>query len=508
MKKLVKILALGAFVMAAVLSCTKDEKFAPDTENNGKISLTFLADNQLTKTILGENNSVSWNTAEGSEWAEFIQVANGNHSNQGVAATVADGKATFTLTFDEVAGATEYKYYSYYPTTSWRSDLNDITKAVLGTPNSQNINDLSTYDAAADLLVAKPVVKSAPVSADPNLLQFTRLVTLGKITIKGLPEGCEAVTGINIASEGKAFAGSTTVNLETAEVVNAYGDVESSDNIQMNINKTLNFGNNSTAIFTCYPEELAAGDKLTVTVMAGTRVFKKVIDLGAKLSFELGKVATFTVDMTGTEQVAAKGIYVLDVTGWGQPDRAFHIWVKETGSPITGGWPGTAPETRVVNGKTYCYYQFPSDLAEDKEIGVIFNEAGKGGQSGDTFIYPDKDYFFAAFNDQVPLAEIKTCNLYLKDESSWGENIHVYTFLKGTGYNFTGGWPGTKITETKNVSGEDYRYLSFEYYNRTPALQLGIILNNANGEQTPDTFVDITDDLYIRLKSDKTIEVL
>ncbi len=500
MKNLVKIISVSAIMLTAALSCSKEQS-TPATQDANKVTLTFVADAPTSKTVLNGDtqNSVSWNTAENSEWANFIQsvdgVINGGASITGAAAVVTDGKATFQPSFTAVEGGSNFTYYSYYPGAAY-VDAPTSTLVALKTPATQTPS-ASSFDPNADLLVSKPITLTGQ-TAEPQSLRFARLVTLGKITITGLPEDATTVSSIKITAHGKALTGQTTVNMEDASTPNGYGDVAANDYVELNLANCPDFTNNSTAIFTCYPVEFEATDEIIVTIIAGGKYYEKSFTPATGgLKFQSGVPASFTVNFTGIEET--KGVFTLDRNGWNDNLR-MHVW-KELGNTDENltTWPGMPLNSVTINGQSYKFYPYPSDFTAETQIGVIFNSNG-AYQTSDIYLSADKSHYFKLYAygaKELNNPNYKTYGLYVKEIANWN-NIYVYGWFDGG--EIFGTWHGTAIHNKRTIGDTEYYYQEIDIYDVDAEKEVGIKFNYDGWNGTNDlTLGKITADVYVEL---------
>ena len=254
------------------------------------VKLTIEADYPDTRTYINEANSrVEW--SEGDK----IVVFENNNYKESSSATINGGKATFGVAFSKDNSSSSFTYNAIYPTTSYISDSSvDVTNVVVQLHGEQNATATS-FDPAADLLIAKQQTVSA--QATSLSMQFKRMVALTKMNIKGLPAGT-TISEVKFTASGKILAGKSVIDLSSAKVTQQsnYSKEESI------VVKYASAVSATTPIyFNCYPTTIAAGETFSLTVTTNNGSFTKDVTIGSgkSLRFEEGNLSTFTVDMTG-----------------------------------------------------------------------------------------------------------------------------------------------------------------------------------------------------------------
>ncbi len=303
MKKLMKSLMLFAAAAMALTSC-ENEAMNEGIESNNTVTMTITA-NDATRTFVTENGNKAnfgWN-AEG-EVLRVIEVAGESTSTkQTDTYSLTDRVAEFTVSFTENTEANEFTYYAVYPNANYvENDNKDFAKFKVALPEAQTYTE-GSYDANADLMIAKPIVKDAQPTA--LSMQFTRLAAIGKMTLKGMPED-KNITSLTFTATGKALAGRAYVDLTTG-IVSEYGyQGQKEETITLTIAEGDAI-NNDAVYFTCFPFELAAGETFEVkAVTADKYTYTKTVTLaeGKSLAFSVGNMSAFTVNMSTAEVVA------------------------------------------------------------------------------------------------------------------------------------------------------------------------------------------------------------
>ena len=327
MKKIFTFIAAVASV-ALVASCEKEfepnKSSAPAEEN----TITLVVDAGIeaveeepaqseTRTVIA-GSSIKWSSS--GEKLTVYEKATKDGSPSMVYKTSNAGTSTdsyvtmtFTASMNERT-ADNFVYYASYPSSAWVSTNSTQAKANIETSFVQTQPSTTSFDPAADLLIAKSKDNGASQATSLSM-QFARVVAIGKMTIKNLPVD-ENVTKVTFsANNGSAvtLAGRTNFDLDTAEPVTSYGDALAKTSISV-ITSGLSAKATSSmdVFFTCYPFELTTGNTFTVVVEAGAYQVSRTVTIPSarELSFEAGKVSRFSVDMS-TGDVSMQQPWVL-----------------------------------------------------------------------------------------------------------------------------------------------------------------------------------------------------
>ncbi len=297
---------LSAISALALVACV-EEQANPVEPSKETVTVNFVAGGVDTKTYIDAENNVFWN--ESGEYLKIFETAGDAtlyyDSKEGV---VSDDNTTaqFSVELDAKTATGGYVYNAVYPKSAWlaEDDNNKVSNLKLLTPPSQNPT-LTSFDPAADLLIAKSISLNAQPKAEDKLdLQFARIVAVGKIAISGLNTTDPVKSVEFIGPDDLKLNGRTSVNLTEGKVID-YGYFGAKNSVKMVYDEALNFTNGNVAIFTCLPCEVPAG-KFTVVVSTEAKTYTKECNIpsGESLIFEGGKSTKFSVNMTGaTENV-------------------------------------------------------------------------------------------------------------------------------------------------------------------------------------------------------------
>lgn len=306
MKKTVKFFGLAAIASMALVSCQK-ESLAPASEAKMVEMTVHGGPDALTKTVLQEDGTVLW--GEGEKLVVFQTVGETTTFATSSEGVTTDGGQTMTfgVAFAENPDASAFTYNAVYPASIFITEDNPKVDAIKTNFPSIQKPTATSYDAAADLLIAKPL--EATEQPSDLLLAFHRVAGIGKMTIKNLASTAnvrEVVFTAKHAGEEAAapiLAGRTRVNLTegTAE----YGYNSPTNSLKLDYSGQTIAANGMTAYFASLPFALAEGDSFTVAVTTTDgKVFTKEVSLpaGKTLAVKSGRSSTFSVNMTGAEE--------------------------------------------------------------------------------------------------------------------------------------------------------------------------------------------------------------
>ena len=321
MKTVNRLLGILLGTTALLFSCTKQEN--PVRQEGNTFEMTIVAGSDQTRTVLGSDGAVTW-SASGEQLAVIEAAISGTEtttakltSNDGVTndegATMTFGVSMTTNTADS------FGYYALYPNSACVSNNNtNVEKFKVELVSTQTPTE-SSFGPSADVLVAKPVTGLTSQPKELNL-QFARVISVGKMTIKNLNTK-ENVKKVTFTAVGKAVTGRSYIDFTTAEGVEyGYSD-QGVDNVILDYSDKTIVANGMTAYFTCWPFELAAGEKFSVVVETENYTFTKDITLaeGKSLAFNVGRASAFNVNFDGIEgikkgQLVEDGAYVVAYT--------------------------------------------------------------------------------------------------------------------------------------------------------------------------------------------------
>lgn len=389
MKKLMKSLMLFAAAAMALTSC-ENEAMNEGIEANDTYTMTFVAGAPESKTSVDiADNIATFSWAEEGETFTFVQnTAEGLKKGTDVTFNNNEGLAEITATFTEATSP----IVAIYPEDAYVSDNDKYNKVKLIVRKDQDIlND--TFDPNADLMISKEVTPEN--ATDTHLLQFTRLVAVGKMTLKNLPvDGTEIIEKVNFSiSSENALTGRLYVDLATG-IVEEWGYYNNAAK-EVNLKGgAVTAATENDFFFTCMPAIVADGEIFTVTVTTDKSIYTHTVTIpaGKSIEFKSGRVSSFGVNMADAQKEANPALALPWIEGFDDEDLSAYT---------------------VVNGDSDTKIYTDGNLALGAEVGEIL--IGKNGGSMSATFASD--------------GTAKTLNLWFK--SNYSERISVSSTTDG-----------------------------------------------------------------------------
>lgn len=284
----------------ALMGCSTEDATQDPTPEVRKVVLSVTAENADTRTVIDENNHISWSESDAIEVLEKSD--KGIEFAASTQCKITDNKAGFTVTFS-VNASNALTYAAVYPASAFLSEkYNDMTKIKATLPAAQTPT-ANSFDPAADLMISQPVQKTAQPTTEGISFSFGRVAALAKMTITNLELAAgETVKQVSFAAAGKKLAGRCYLDLETGKT-GELGYSNYSERIVLDYSNVTNISTASFPVwFASLPCDLAAGDMFTVVVTSDkNKTYTKNVTLAEvqTLSFNSGKLSTFTVNMSG-----------------------------------------------------------------------------------------------------------------------------------------------------------------------------------------------------------------
>ncbi len=374
---------LPAFAAAlCLLSCQMEEEFVQvGSSAPSHIEMTVEAAMPASKTVL-DGTSVSWGSGEYLKVIETVGSAASGTAYTSAEGVVTAGKIAFPVTLAAQSGS-NFNYYGLYPASAWEASSNVTPAALKINLPAEQAPTAASWGAGADIMISNPVTGSATQPASLSV-DFTRLSAVGKMTLTNLGTA-ENVKTVTFTATGKGLAGQGVADL-TAGTLTSGGAEET---ITLDYNGAGIAAEGLTAIFTCWPVSLAAGDEFTVTVSTATKTWSKTVTLtGAQvLNFTSGRSSRFTVDMSGTLQPSVPTSRYVKINSQGELSSGQYLIVNETASRALDGGLGsgidksgnyiavTIADDAIVSDATTDAAAFTFTLVS----GVKYYISGEGG---------------------------------------------------------------------------------------------------------------------------------
>lgn len=431
--------------------CAQEADYTPAEET---VTLQVEVSQPVTKTYT-EGDKIFWN--ETGEQINIIYFADESTSRRQSAThedyTVVDNRISFTADLTMTDGAAKYTFGAFYP-YAYRHTTSSVSLTVpqVQTPTA------TSYDPAADIMVsAQPVV----TEEIPNKIsfQFSRMVAIVNMTIKGIPAG-EYIDEIIVSSSAKPagameFKVHEPNTVENAKWYNNYEDI------------TLNMGNrvatgNDDVWFITVPTDLSGTD-LTVKVSTDKNDYIKTIDLtGKTLNFERANIARFTVkDLAVTEKPKTYKL-LTDVAELNAGDQIV-ICTKNSASS-SAKLLGT-----VADGSSIKFSDsvVVTDNLEIEEASIPSNArvftVENGSVTGTLALKAADGYLYGTYD-----VENYSSKLWVKDtkdeEASWkfsfANSSYACSFYNDTHGRYLNNYYGSKF----NFAGSQGTYYYYVYY--------------------------------------------
>lgn len=294
MKKSIKTLFAIAAAAIASVSCIKDNSIA-ESNFSSERTVNFLASSLDTKTSFTTPDGDSYPTV----WNEGDQVKTVLNFAAESTATVtpsADGK-TASFSINIAKDTTVYKFYAMSPASAYLSKSADMKSWGFTVPNTQTPTAKSV-DPAAQILVAES--ESTTTLPEAVALSFSHWTSYARMSITNLDLKGATVSSVSVTTE-KNIAGRWYYYCETTDAHQKGETVENSASNTITINTT----SLENIWFALAPVDMS-GKKMSVTVNTSAGTFTKEFTFSDNKKFESGKIAKFTVNMSGISVVAPK----------------------------------------------------------------------------------------------------------------------------------------------------------------------------------------------------------
>lgn len=286
MKIVTKFFGLLTLCVAASMSCTREldlpERALPE-EAEGTVPVAFectFADYGQTKTVFsGDGSVIEWDSTEKLRVRQVCYA--GTESNNKAYSQLrisnapvlrSDNTYYVQAYFDAVPNVQQYKgkskgirymYQAFYPAGAAQKTGTDVLYTL---PDSQT-PVANSFDPAADLVISDQVFSKSQRTdgLTVNGLTFSRLSSIGVLTLKGLGSGVD-VSAVEISSgDNQPLAGTYTVGMDNSRTLTT-----KKYKISLNLSKCKpSNSNNFKVYFTCLPGTYK-NVKVSVTTSKGT----------------------------------------------------------------------------------------------------------------------------------------------------------------------------------------------------------------------------------------------
>ena len=282
-----------ALAIMAALSFTSCNELVDSSEEALKtVHFYAVTANPQTKTVFGGKESTGYPTLWTTNRQVYLALEGGIAVKD---ASVIPGEDQKTAQFDaaipQPQTKSNYVFKAISPSTAAAWTKADIPPAVT-IPTKQMPTDASVDEDAQILAALSETFTSFPTSVN---LSFAHVVAYGKFSLSNLPDGAR-IQSIEINAE-TPIAGTFCVDYsdKTLTPVNISG--WTSNTITIDPSSTTN----GVYWFSLAPVDLQ-GQTLTFVVKTNTAdLTKRVTFPKGKGNFQAGHIASFSLDMTGTE---------------------------------------------------------------------------------------------------------------------------------------------------------------------------------------------------------------
>ena len=390
MKTLFKSLLAAAAAVVALAACQRQEN---DVRTDEGRTVRFLAGPVGTRTVFTAPDATGKYPVE---WtANDAKVKVSLNFNSAVNADVTPNGATakFEATFKTEGIEAPYTFYALSPLAAGISVSSSYKSWTVEIPADQTPSE-GTPDEAAQVLAG---ISQACASLDEVIrMDFSHVTAYGRLTLTNLDLAGTAVTGISLTAEKPLAGRFYYYAVDTDE--HSAGEV-----VANTASNTVNLATTSLSDiwFACAPADLS-GTALKVVVRTESGPVEKVITVPANRKFESGKIAKFSIDMTGATHAESK-VYEL-VTDASQLTSGSEVIIaNEAGDHAVSTTQNTnnraATDVAVADNKI-------TDPSETVEILAV-----EAGTAAGTFAFKGKDgkYLVAENgNNRLKSSETKT----------------------------------------------------------------------------------------------------
>lgn len=300
MRKYFSLFAAIALIATSFISCSKDSSPLAKEQERQAVKIRFNAQTQdpSTKTYFGDKTSEGYPTVwSASQKVKIIFNLNENWSDEATVVPSGDGK---TASFDaEISGLpsddTQLWLKAVSPASAYTGNCGGYGLG-FAVPSEQTPT-MTSVDENAHILFSSledPIVAS---EMPENIsLKFEHIAAYGKFMLKNFPEN------VTIKSIELSSTEYMTGNSMYPENPYYTGGFEQKKYLTINASKISAESNASKVFwFSVLPVNLE-GKTLTVKVKTDAGVYTKVVNFpSGKGNFQVGRVASFTLNMSGID---------------------------------------------------------------------------------------------------------------------------------------------------------------------------------------------------------------
>ena len=292
---------------AALMTACQKEDIADTTTPS--VHFTINADMALSRTAITDNGDGSYTPTwqKNDKLAVFFGFPTEDNTKVNFTNTAADGAtSSFEATVNDISD--EQTLYAFYPASAFARnyDFNNTTGLNLVGLQSPT---LSSFDPAADILVAKP--KTVTVSGTDvtiNDMAFARMISVAKVVLNDATTGkklaTEKVLSVKIVASSDEYplAGRVRIDMDHAKIIDytvknpeVKAEYEVEDNFVVN---------GTNAAYLCvFPTTIPANETVKFLIETENYEITKSVELESDLVFPISNVATIKLNIQDSETV-------------------------------------------------------------------------------------------------------------------------------------------------------------------------------------------------------------
>ncbi len=345
---------LGVVVVASALSCAREEidfvePMEPQQiqEDNGVRTVTFRALETTTKAQFGDPVNGSYPTLWTANDSELkLSLNYGSALSAGVTPSQDYTTATFSATVDFNKASAPYTFYAVSPASAAQA-LSLSREAWKVTIPCKQTPTAGSVDEAGIIIAASSAEYSQETSVNVVNMQFEHLTAYGRMSLSNLAlaEG-ETVQSVELTAT-TPLVGDWFWKCADGHQLTDFG---ASSTVTINTTSTSNIW------FACAPVTVS-DEVLVVRVFTDQGVFEQLTAFPTGSKFTAGKVAVFTINMSGADYTSGSSSpsdAMLQRTDYGCYLGTGKEWVCATGTnQVTRAYSSTGVQTyTLINPST------------------------------------------------------------------------------------------------------------------------------------------------------------
>lgn len=289
-----KIYPICLSIAVSLVACNKIDN--PSLEKSRSANIKFTATVNNTKTVFGNIEDGYYPTLWTGNETVLVQCNGGDVYEATVTPSTSGLSAEFEVDPDLIPKEDkEYQFFAYSP----KSAINNFDNHIVSVLSTQAPLNSNSVDEAAHILVGtSEVMTEKPTEVE---MSFDHLLAYGKITLKNFDEN---VTITSVAMETDTQITGPFTHDPSDGSLNGSSLVNSHKKVVIEANNLTGANADKAFWFAIAPVNLE-GSKVTFTVYTNKGEYVKQVTFpeGAG-NFEAGKVAKFSLNMSGVERHA------------------------------------------------------------------------------------------------------------------------------------------------------------------------------------------------------------